>query len=80
MIWRRGQNLQIGDLVYHVLYGRDWVGLILKMEEELKTPRARVHMVPGTTHEWFFSKKLIGPSEGSRSGWVSRHWLITIKN
>jgi len=78
MIWKKEPNLQIGDLVYHVLYGKDWLGLILKMEDELRSPRASVYMVPGTIHEWFFTRSLLHGKPESRIGWVAKHWLIKI--
>jgi hypothetical protein len=79
MIWKKEPNLQIGDLVYHVLYGKDWLGVILKMEDELRNPRASVHMVPGTIHEWFFTRRPLGANPHSRTGWVGKHWLIKIE-
>ena len=52
------RKLSVGDLVYHLLYGREWHGIILDIKEEtsgLASPReiALVAMQPNTEYEFF---------------------------
>ena len=68
-LWRKGQNIKVGDLVYHILYGTEWNGLVLKVEVE--NERCMVHLVPGMKHENYFRKK----GNNSLCGWISSRWL-----
>lgn len=78
-------DLQIGDLVTHVLYGRGWVGIILDFKqenEESKEKRKRkalVQLQPGTEHENFFKRSLKYEKLNDNLGYVSVHWLFKIK-
>lgn len=81
----RGDNLKIGDLVTHVLYGRGWVGIIVDFKqekEESKEKRRRkalVQLQPGTEHENFFKRSLRYEKLNDNLGYVSVHWLFKIK-
>ena len=78
MTWRKEKNLKIGDLVYHVLYGREWLGLILNTKHTQAGNKILVKMVPGTEFENHFSKRPASIRESSSTGWVSENWLIKI--
>ena len=57
------RGLTVGDLVYHLLYGREWVGILLEVVEEtqgLATPRevGLIQMQPGSAYEFFFEKNV----------------------
>lgn len=79
MVWRKEKNLKIGDLVYHVLYGREWLGLVLKIEHAAKTGgKVLVKMLPGTEYENHFLKRPSKMRESASIGWVSENWLIRI--
>ena len=81
----RGDNLKIGDLVTHVLYGRGWVGIIVDFKqekEESKEKRRRkalVQLQPVTEHENFFKRSLRYEKLNDNLGYVSVHWLFNIK-
>ena len=69
-----------GDLVYHILYGSEWVGVFLSSKEEtsgVSTPRdiGLVCMQPGTKYEYFFKKYLKKYCVADNMGYVSVHWL-----
>ena len=77
-------ELKVGDLVNHILYGREWVGVILKISEDTDktTSKAKVlvAMVPGTRYENFFKKYTISVRVSESQGWISNKWLIKVKN
>lgn len=81
----RANDLEIGDLVTHVLYGRGWVGIILDFKqenEESKEKRKRkalVQLQPGTEHENFFKRSLKYEKLNDNLGYVSVHWLFKIR-
>ena len=73
-------NLVIGDLVYHLLYGRQWVAVILAFGAPpgiTKNPEVTlVRMQPGTEFENHFSKSGFTKYKLTSSmGYVSHHWL-----
>lgn len=76
------EPLVIGDLVYHLLYGRNWLGLLLKVtEDEKHTDRqdpqllGLVRMVPGTEFEFHFKTSLTRFRINDSMGYVSMNWL-----
>ena len=81
--WERDVALEPGDTVYHILYGREWVGLVLQVEKAttenaLKNRiRALIYMVPGTEYELYFDKAY-AKREGLRRGWVTDTWLVKL--
>ncbi len=79
----RIKNLVIGDLVTHILYGNDWVGVILgfkDMENEVPSSRsekALVQIQPGTKFEGFFKSKVSQKDRiNDNLGYVTTHWLF----
>ena len=71
-------KVEIGDLVYHLLYGREWAAIILEIETSLRTPRpgtTLVHMVAGTEYEFFFKKSLTNYRITDSMGYITHHWL-----
>jgi len=80
LTWSKESNLKIGDLVYHILHGKSWIGVILSFDENPKEIRrkALIYMVPGTDHEDYFKKRITGTRVGASKGWVSENWLIRI--
>ena len=70
-----------GDLVYHLLYGRSWNGLLLEVIKDLeslgptKNEIGLVHMVPGTEYQHWFRQQLTRYRITSRKGYLSYHWL-----
>lgn len=79
------RGLHRGDLVYHVLYGKEWVGVLLEIEEETKglaTPRemALVIMQPNTKYENFFRKNVMTKYKiYDNMGYVSINWLFKLE-
>ena len=77
-------ELKVGDLVNHILYGREWVGVILKVsdEEDQITSKAKVlvAMVPGTRYESFFKKYTVSVRVSESQGWISNKWLLRVVN
>ena len=77
------KNLSVGDLVTHVLYGNDWVGVILEFKQSddpHRSPRnekALVQIQPGTKFEGFFKSKASKKDRVNDSlGYVTTHWLF----
>ena len=83
------RNLKVGDLVYHLLYGKEWVGILLEIidvhdcEDKRAGSRrkmALVQMQPGTKFESFFSKKVSIRNRITDSmGLVSANWLFKLE-
>tara|TARA_R100001510_G_C7650348_1_gene207857 strand:- start:1036 stop:1323 length:288 start_codon:yes stop_codon:yes gene_type:complete len=80
------RDIKIGDLVYHLLYGKEWVGVILETTDAFKEKQngstthkelALVKMIPGTKYENFFSKMVSKQNKVTDSlGFVSIDWLF----
>ena len=73
-------ELITGDLVYHLLYGRSWVGLLLSSVEEkvglsAYQPKGLIHMQPNTEYEFFFKRALTLDRISDSMGYVSMNWL-----
>ena len=82
--YRKSREIIVGDLVYHILYGKEWVGVLLGFEEEdngISCPRelALVHLQPNTEYQDYFSKTLTKYRLGPHLGYVSTHWLFKIE-
>lgn len=79
------KDLKVGDLVTHVLYGREWIGMILafKDTENLQDPRserALVQIQPGTKYEDFFKTKVSEKERVNNSlGYITSNWLYKIE-
>lgn len=80
-----GEDLEIGDLVTHVLYGRGWIGIIVDFKEsglksKDKTSRkALVQLQPGTEHANFFKRTFACEKINDSLGYVSVNWLFRVK-
>ena len=82
------RGLKVGDLVYHLLYGKEWVGVILEIidvyKEEQKFPAndemALIKMQPGTKYEYFF-KSMVSKKNRitSSTGLVITNWLFRLE-
>lgn len=79
------KNLEIGDLVTHLLYGEPWIGMIISFREEIvgtsnkRKVRALVQIQPGTEFEGFFKRCIQSDRVNDNLGFVSVHWLFKIK-
>lgn len=81
----RIKDLSIGDLVTHVLYGKEWVGMILgfKDDEEHygnRSEKALVQIQPGTKYEGFFRAK-VSPKDrmNENLGYITTNWLFKME-
>ena len=82
--YRKSREIIVGDLVYHLLYGKEWRGLLLDFIHEdtgLCTPRdmALIQMQPNSEHCNFFSKSLTKYKITNDRGYVSVRWLYRIE-
>ena len=81
----RIKDLAIGDLVTHVLYGKEWVGVILSFkDEQISSPnrgeKALVRIQPGTKFENFFKSKASYKDRlNDGLGYVTTNWLFKIE-
>jgi hypothetical protein len=81
----RVKDLTIGDLVTHVLYGKEWVGMILGFKEEEgklqnRSEKSLIQMQPGTQFENFFENKVSAENRLNDSlGYVTTNWLFKIE-
>jgi len=83
------REIEVGDLVYHVLYGHEWVGIILDIIEvyDYNDNRSSTHrevaliqMQPGTEYEIFFKTMVSNSNKISDSmGLVSTNWLFRLQ-
>ena len=78
------RNIRVGDLVYHVLYGREWIGLVLALEKSAISSEstnhknmALVRMLPGTKYENFFIKRMM--KKANNMGYISANWLFKLE-
>ncbi len=78
-------DLKVGDLVTHVLYGRGWIGVIVEFREDneitqdKRRKKALVQIQPGTEHEGFFKRCSDIDRVNDNLGYVSVHWLFKVK-
>ena len=79
------KDLSTGELVTHVRYGKEWVGVVLgfKVAEYEKSPRgekALVQIQPGTKYEGFFGKNVSSKDRiNDNLGYVTTNWLFKIE-
>ena len=79
------EKISVGDLVTHVLYGREWIGLIMSFRSEAAHPQDRrgnqalVQIQPGTEFEGFFKRCSPNDRVNDNLGYVSEHWLFKVK-
>ena len=81
----RVKNLSTGDLVTHVLYGKQWVGVIIGFKDDEgsfgnRNEKALVQIHPGTKFEGFFRSK-VSPKDmmNENLGYVTTNWLFKIE-
>lgn len=78
------KDLTVGELVTHILYGKDWIGVILAFVDppEGSTSQremALVQIQPGTKYDGFFERKVSSKNKKtSNSGYISVNWLFKI--
>ena len=81
----RIKDLSVGDLVTHVLYGKEWVGVILAFKEEPgrldnRTEKALIQIQPGTRFEGFFKTKVMPENRlNDDLGFITTNWLFKIE-
>ena len=69
----------------HVLYGKEWIGIIVHLKEDkeskriLKDDKALVQIQPGTKYDGFFSRISDSAKINDNLGYVSIHWLFKVK-
>ena len=79
------KDLKTGDLVTHILYGKEWVGVIVKFldpekQNQFNKERALIQIQPGTKYEGFFIKNSLRANRVSENlGYVSVNWLFKIE-
>lgn len=79
------RDLKVGDLVTHVLYGREWIGVICSFKEEVvgtqnkRKKKALVQIQPGTKFDGFFKRSVSVDRLNDNLGFVSIHWLFGVK-
>ena len=82
------RGLKVGDLVYHLLYGREWVGVLLDIidvhtDHEKSTRYTELGLVkiqPGTPYQDFFKHMTSDKNRVSDSmGLVSTNWLFRLE-
>ena len=71
------REIIVGDLVWHLLYGKEWLGILLKVTYDAKSSSnlALVFMLPGTEHSNHFKKSLTFRRVNDNMGYISEHWL-----
>ena len=79
------KDLSTGDLVTHILYGKEWVGVILGFKEEekhlgMRNEKSLVQIQPGTKYEGFF-KGRFAPADtiNDNLGYITTNWLFKIE-
>lgn len=81
----RTKDLKAGDLVTHILYGKEWVGVIVKFldpknQTQLNKEKALIQIQPGTKYEGFFVKNSLHAHRVNENlGYVSVNWLFKIE-
>lgn len=81
----RIKDINIADLVTHVLYGEKWIGVIVGFKQEITSPSGRrrdkalVQIQPGTEFEGFFKRSSPTDRINENLGYVSVHWLFKIR-
>ena len=72
------EGLNVGDLVYHLLYGKSWVAVVLGKTPPpgvLSDELTLVHIQPGTEYSGHFAKSYVRYRVTDNLGYVSTHWL-----
>ena len=82
------RGLKVGDLVYHLLHGKRWIGVLLEIVDVHEHSDGRtnhrelglVKMQPGTRYETFFKNMVSSQNRITDSmGMVSTNWLFKLE-
>ena len=79
------KDLKSGDLVTHLLYGKEWIGLIVEFKDppgqrNLNKEKALIQIQPGTKFDGFFLDKAHVMNRVHKNlGYVSVNWLFKIE-
>ncbi len=82
------RGLKIGDLVYHALYGRKWIGILIDIIDTYEednalskhTEFAIIQMQPNTKYEYFFKQMVSQRNRLTDScGLVSMSWIFKLE-
>ena len=82
------RGLKIGDLVYHALYGRKWVGILIDIIDVYEEDNALsnhaefaiIQMQPNTKYEHFFKQMVSQKNKLTDScGLVSMSWIFKLE-
>ncbi len=80
------RGLKVGDLVFHLLYGREWVGVLLEIVDVYTDPDGKhsemglIKMQPGSKFQEFFKDMVSKNNRLTDSlGLVSTDWLFPLK-
>ena len=72
----------VGELVYHLLYGKEWVGVLLEIKEDPdrvdQSPPytiGLVNMVPNKKYDKHFKTALTRYRISDNMGYISMKWL-----
>ena len=84
---QKNNNLKVGDLVTHVLYGKKWIGVVVSFKEDDKSTsssisrktKALVQIQPSTEFDGFFRRTNPDDRINDNLGYVSVHWLFKLK-
>ena len=81
------KDLKAGDLVTHMLYGPEWIGMILSFKEEKentlnsRNEKALIQIQLGTKYENFFKTKVAAQNRiNDNLGYVTTNWLFKIES
>ena len=86
---KQKKGIEVGDLVYHLIYGKEWVAIVLDMLEVHQNCTGRkqlcreyvlVHMQSGTKYESFFRTSSETIRHADNRGLISHHWLRGIRD
>ena len=79
------KDLLVGDLVTHILYGREWVGIVIgfleisEADHTARNEKTLVQILPGTKFEGFFTQKVSEKHRVNENlGYVTTNWLFKV--
>ena len=82
----KDRDLKPGDLVTHILYGKEWIGVIVSIEERddsvnsFARRQVLVQIQPGTKFDGFFNKMVSSKNRITENlGYVSINWLFKLQ-
>lgn len=78
------KQIEVGDLVTHLLYGAGWIGIVVSLKEEVagtldkRRKQALVQICPETEFDGFFRRSSPADRINDNLGYVSVHWLFKV--